>query len=381
MPTPVQQYMPLSVAQVSPLAYSVSQLPSMIQAAQEQSRKQSEADLMNQLRQQQIAQNDVQMKYLEPGLQEDLKQKQLSDALNSIRMQQIQQEIKYYPEKFKADTAYKNAMAQYLNSPNQMLKNVSNYGKTILEPYVISDYLKQGGKLSNIPIDQDISSVPNIGSTAINEINQENNGNPTSNIFEDYANLRKGYTLDPVSKRNAVAANQLINEINEIDLEPLKKFSGLWGMGKKGINAAEMALNIPGLQPSEDYRDYDAFQKVTKNALMDTVRKTLATSVVPDYVKETIAPMIDPTSGVINDPKQVQKRFDVLKKWINQYASIQTKGASKGYTGEEYLSIKKPNNSPQNEQYNVKMYDPSGKPVLVHQEDAEEALKSGYRRR
>src|SRR6185503_18689934 len=107
MPLPVQQFPILSPAQMSPFGGAL------------QSGLNAYSGLMN-------------AAYLHPKLQEALLQQQLAN-------QKSQAELPYAGRMAQATADYKDAMAKYLNSPNQALKNMTPLGKTYIEPYIIED--------------------------------------------------------------------------------------------------------------------------------------------------------------------------------------------------------------------------------------------------
>lgn len=240
-----------------------------------------------------------------------------------------------------ATLRYKNAMADYLQSPGKFLSGFSEVGKSYVEPYIINrvtgqyeknpDYnpsaaRQQGyqGQSQNQPQDEESGGIYPTGE----DLSQGNYIPPRSNIFQDYANYRDKKTSDPIIKRNAQSAQLLMNEINDIDTKPLEEFSGLLGKGKSWINAAKMATGIGEVDPM--YRRYDSYMTVQKTIIMDQIRKTLATSIVPNYVFNTIAPLSDPTSSIWSDPQQVVNRINTLKDWVNGYAREQTESYAGG---------------------------------------------------
>lgn len=286
MPLPVQQFRPLTVDETNPF-------------------------LTGEKKGQELFRGFLENAYAPQGLEQDLQKQKLANALSQI-------ELQYAPQTAKATAAYKQAMANYLASPMQYLKGLSDVGKSIVEPYVVN---RMTGELERNP-----NYNPGLvnKNTPLNEQSPNNIADssgsseyPRRNIFQDYASALEKKTTDPVMRRNAASAQELLDDINAVDISPLKEYSGPIGKAKAAINAARLGLK---LDVPESYRKYDAFINTDKYILMDTVRKTLATSVVPKYVKETIMPLADPTANLWADPEQIQRRWDSFKNWANSHA-------------------------------------------------------------
>lgn len=201
---------------------------------------------------------------------------------------------------------YKNAMAKYLNSPGKMEQGLTPLGKTFIEQKLFGGGQSgmQGGSAEG---DQDNSSSP-------------------------YQAYQQKIAYDPVVSRNAQSAQLIHNQINDIDTKPLEEFSGAGGrvkLWKERGKGALSSLGVP-VEPSQEFRDYNSYMAVNKNAIMDAIRSALKTSVVPEYVMKTLAPMVDPSSPVWNDPQQVRQNVQTLKDWIRPYAAEQTAAMRQG---------------------------------------------------
>jgi hypothetical protein len=233
-----------------------------------------------------------------------MQQMQLANALTEA-------EVPYAGQKAAADAAYKLAMAQYLNNPYQMQRFMTPLGKAINESQM-QGIIPPGGVL---PGQQ-------------NRIMPEVEGQ-SENPYQAY--IQKT-AYDPVLARQANSAQIIYNQVNDIDTKPLEKFAGLGGKTKlwkeqaKGI-ASSFGMDV---KPSKEFREYQSYMDINKNAIMDAIRKALTTSVVPGYVASTLAPMVDPGSPIWNDPEQVRNNIETLKKWIKPYAGEQTASMAKG---------------------------------------------------
>ncbi len=83
---------------------------------------------------------------------------------------------------------------------------------------------------------------------------------------------------------------------------------------------------------TEAWRQYDAFRTVTATLVMDTLRNSLKTSVIPDYVNQTLGKFSNPNDEMWDDPKQVQEKWDTLIHWVDKSAKNVTKQAEHGAT-------------------------------------------------
>ena len=116
------------------------------------------------------------------------------------------------------------------------------------------------------------------------------------------------------------------NELNNIDISPLKSFTGPTGM---------VSYNYQKLNPNartQEWRDYEAFKNSIQILAMDSMRKGFGTSVVPDYVYATLGKLSNPNSSIFNDPEQVQKNWNSFVEWVNKSAENSAKQARRGAT-------------------------------------------------
>lgn len=138
-----------------------------------------------------------------------------------------------------------------------------------------------------------------------------------------------------IQKRNSTAAVQnqaanfdiLANDLNSIDITPLKTFASIPGRLNVAKYTADMAA---GKDVPQEFRDYLAFKDVTANFAMDALRKGFGTSVVPEYVYSTLGKASNPGSTWWNDPKQVETNWKTTTDWINKNARSYKEKATKG---------------------------------------------------
>lgn len=228
----------------------------------------------------------------------------MSGAAESQALQKTAAELPYAGEMAKSTAAYKKAMANYLSNPYQAQRFLSPLGKLINEQ-------KMGGGQSNME----------------GETSDEGGGS-----LDPYALEIQKHVSDPQQRHKAQAAQIIYNQVNDIDTKPLEKFAGLGGKIRGLLERGKGAASSVGIGqgPSQEFRDYNSYMAINKNAIMDAIRQALQTSVVPAYVQSTLAPMVDPTSTIWNDPQQVKQNIKTLKQWLKPYAGEQTAAFAKG---------------------------------------------------
>lgn len=134
-------------------------------------------------------------------------------------------------------------------------------------------------------------------------------------------------------QNQAASLSNTVNELNNIDIEPIKHFAGIKGK-------TDYLAQKSGIKPrTQEWRDYNAFKNVQSVLIMDSLRNSLKTSVVPGYVYETIGKFSNPNDEMWDDPQQVQKKWDTLIEWLNRSSKNISKQAKFGATTE--LPMKK----------------------------------------
>jgi len=132
----------------------------------------------------------------------------------------------------------------------------------------------------------------------------------------------------PAQIRNQAASSaQIVKELEDLDITPLKKFTGIAGKADVLKYRANMAL---GKDVPQEFRDYLSFQSSLSNLNMDTIRQALKTSVVPGYVNRTLKGASNPGSNWWYDPKQVQNDYNKTLQWFRSHRDALTKQVRQG---------------------------------------------------
>jgi hypothetical protein len=259
-----------------------------------------------------------------------------NDLLQAIQRalenQKAQAELPYAGELAKSTAAYKNAMAKYLESPTQALRNLTPLGKQYLEPGLlpkVSSYYGGSSNIQGVPQQNTYQDEPS------NQYEYGTNNIPSNNESErqtTYRRQRELETTDPVIRRQANDAQQLMLLSDKIDTKPLEEFAGLGGKLKLSQERAKGALSSLGFdtKPSDEFRKYTSFSANEKYIIMDMVRKALKTSISPGYVMNTLAPLLNPEAPIWNDPAQVRANIEGFKDILRDYAEQTTSSMSKG---------------------------------------------------
>lgn len=301
--------------------------------------------LANQLSQIQNQDELTKQKYLEPSLQEQLQkaiyenqiQKPMAENADAFSMAKLAAERAQAPH-INAQTNRINTMtpleAEQLRLQNQLYPDLT---QSLINQRNMGGSNSAGGKdfdkfKYQIALDNPAWDA--------NQINQA-----ASAYLDGNTTLPDGTSIPPpsgaarnlmaqVQRRTSPAAIQTqaanadvtAQEINEINIEPVKKFAGLKGKIDIAAAKARMASGLP-VDPTA--RDYLAFQNESILA-MDSLRKSFGTSVVPDYVYATLGKLTNPDGSIWSDPEQVEKNWEVLKKWVTNNASKLKKKATQG---------------------------------------------------
>lgn len=281
----------------------------------------------------------------------------------------------WYAPNMKSEIAYRNAGTGLLGEQTKY------YGPNILSEI---EYRKSGGSRGGVTkqeydsfVNQVTRDNPNASPQEVNQyissyLQGENslpNGQPVpalsgqAQTFLTFIQNRKsGRSI----QNQAANADITAQDINRIDIEPAKKFAGLKG---KIDLAAQKARMAAGYEVDPDARDYLAFQREAILA-MDSMRNSLKTSVVPAYVSATLGKLTNPDAPIWNDATQVQKEWDVLKKWVNNNSEMLNKKARQGPTADV---SKIGSNEPK--QKMVPMITPDGRRISIPEDKVEEAIK------
>ena len=131
--------------------------------------------------------------------------------------------------------------------------------------------------------------------------------------------------LTNITRRNAPVAIQnqaanydvLLSDLEDFDIDAVKQLAGPAGKAKLLYAKANMALNPndPNIDPVARRVISSANQSIMN---MDQMRKAYGTSVVPDYVYNTIGKLANPGADIWNDPKQVELNYNNIVKTIRK---------------------------------------------------------------
>lgn len=161
-----------------------------------------------------------------------------------------------------------------------------------------------------------------------------------------------------VQRKNAPTAVQnqaanldiLASDLKDIDISPLKRFSGLGGKADYAKYATDLAL---GKDVPQEFRDYESFKSVTSYFAMDALRKGFGTSVVPDYVYQTLGNASNPNSKWWYDPKQVEQQWKRTTDWIYKNAAEYKEKSRHGVTADVGQAKSPKSNAGKTRIYNI----------------------------
>ncbi len=265
------------------------------------------------------------------------------DLLNALKAhlvnQKLQAELPYAGQLAQSTAAYKNAMAKYLESPGQALRNFTPTGKGYLEPSLIPAQARYYGTSVNT------QGFPQSGGQYGTETTSEGppitrsgyeSNIPTrdqeSDIERTYRRQREIKTTDPVIRREAKNTQELYNLASDIDTKPLEEFAGLGGKLKYYQEATKGMAHSLGFktEPSEAFRNYNQWMAQNKNLLQDLLRKGLGTSVTKKYIETNLSPLLDPNSQMWSDPEYVRQSVQGLQNLLRQHAAQATSAMREG---------------------------------------------------
>lgn len=228
-----------------------------------------------------------------------------------LESQKAKAELPYVGETAKANAMYKEAMANYLSQPNQQLRFLSNTGKTFVEPGIVSQILKShgvntgNGQVSGMYVDTGEGNAPDQG-----------NGNNNNTINDAYELQRQKITTDAQARNRNLFANNIEKTIGFINPKDLTAYSGIQGQAEKKYDSVMSGLG----HGSEKYNKY-LNSKQASEFLAKQVRQFYGASIQPE-MEMSLAKLTDP-SFWDRDPEQAEKLFgqttDILKTEIGTY--------------------------------------------------------------
>lgn len=273
--------------------------------------------------------------------QEELKnallQKQAQSEMDyrAIQGQKDQQQMQYNPQIWQSETDLRNAQARLTGGQADVLPNKTQ--AEIDELNARAKYYNQGqrgvgGSSSkyDTAIQKDLYSFQNqlrmenpnwsdediqAASSAYLKGEKQFNGNPLpplSGVSQTFLTAVQKRSSNAAIQNQATLMDEISNQLNNTDITPATKFTGITGKLKEGYNAFKSGI---GLEPSEDYNSYQVFKDQAIES-MDSLRSALKTSVVPRYVTTTLGQLSNPNSSIWSNPKLVEQRFNQVKEWV-----------------------------------------------------------------
>jgi len=251
-----------------------------------------------------------------------------------------QQKFEWSPRNWTSENASRNAEAKKINEmlPLEIEKmKVENQFRPQSEQARIN-YQNMGGGRGSVE-QKDLAALNNqlqIDNPIQTNENQQQYAQRISSLSDAYGSgstiLPDGTSLKPLSWRaqqiqNSImnrnipvaARNQLINmdslvqDMNDFDIDAVASFAG--PKGKANLIKAQAQMAVDPDDPSIDPKARRYLSAMKQSIInMDQMRKSFGTSVVPEYVYNTIGKLTNPNDSIWNDKTQVKKAYnDVLK--------------------------------------------------------------------
>lgn len=257
-------------------------------------------------------QGGVQTRYAAPTAEQDLLAKILATKKSEA-------ELPYAGELAKATTAYKIAMANYLSSPNQALKYMSNIGKTYVEPGIVNAILQSRGVRNTQPNQGFQYSPPEMNQNQNNQNNVYEQQNDNSGSINDtYALGRQKLTSDSQARNRNLFATNIEKTLSYIDPKALTQYGGSIGSLEK---LAQTGLSSIGTE-SKNYDNYRTSLNAVK-LLTKQIRQFYGDSIQPS-MQENLEALNNPATWAVN-PKLAERLFkqttNILKNELGTYRS------------------------------------------------------------
>jgi hypothetical protein len=341
MPIPVQQFRPISFDEANPMLKGIrtgqqifgTGLENLLKGIQAQYAPQmTEAELAQKLAQGRLT--GEQAKWFGPTAQSEIglrgAQTNRLNTMTPLEAEELKLKNQFYPQMTEAQIQNFKALAdqrQMGGRPGAGVQEVNAFKKQI--------------QMDNPNWDESmVNQAANAYMTGDNSINGQQLPQLSGMAKAFQSQIYKRNSTSQIQNTAAGMANTA-HEINHIDIDPVKKFSGVAGRIKYASELAKMQVDPASV--SEDFRQFQAFKNVTSTLAMDTMRKGFQTSVVPGYVYATLGKLSNPQSNIWNDPEQVEREWNKMKDWVNKSAESSVKQARYGATTE--LEDKKENRS------------------------------------
>lgn len=264
----------------------------------------------------------------------------------------------YYAPNIQSEIANRNALTQKYNTMTPLeaeelrLKNqfYPDVTKSSIEAQkALSNYRATGGASMGVGqkelmgLERQLQMEhpewsPQMTNQAASAYLSDQNQLPTGEMLPPLSGLGQTYIAQirrraaPVAIQNQSAQmDVLYDELNNFDIDAVKSFAGPRGKAKLMEAKAKMALNPndPTIDPMAR-RFISAMNQSIIN--MDAMRKAFGTSVVPDYVYQTLGKLTNPASSVWDDPEQVGKNYQKVLESIKRTRDMISEKAKYGAT-------------------------------------------------
>ncbi len=245
-----------------------------------------------------------------------------TNTMTPLEAQELKIKNQFGPQREAADIAYKrmggagasanqkdlNAFTQQLRMDNPINPNEdeNTYAKRINQ--LQSAYINEDEALPNG------EKVPPLSGTAEQNLTMLQNRNSPAAI-----------------KNKAANYDVLAENMKNFDIEAIKKFASPEGRAKLAYARTNMALNPndPNIDPMARRFLTAADQSI---GTMDQMRNAWGTSVVPDYVYNTVGKLANPGDSMWNDSTQVAQNWEATTKMINADRDLYAAKAKHGVT-------------------------------------------------
>lgn len=302
---------------------------------------------------------------------EELKKAQMANIfnqqMNPLELQQAQMKSKFSEPEMQARLAYQQAQTNRMNKllpydikeaelrPDVMRSQIENQRALAqnresgisgmgVGGRALFDFKKQ---LAFEHPDWNPQQVDQAASGYLSGSNKDISGNtlPTLSGMSQSSLAQAQRYNAPVGVQNQAANMSIVaNEINDIPIESIAKFAGPLGKFNYATEMGKMVTNPESV--SEDFRKYKEYQDVISIFAMDTLRKGFGTSVVPEYVYDTLGKALNPQTSWWNDPKQVSRDLQKVKDWVNKNSESLKKQIRGGVTADLSEEKSSKNNDP-----------------------------------